>query len=454
VSFLLFVLVLLRCCCGAAAVASACAAAVAVAAVVHVAVTTRKGKGHRTCHRPSTSPTSDPAPFYTGRHRTTPDPLLPTNRRSNTFTHTHTQTRTHNSPPRYCPLWALKWEYRARLILHQLKVRDPVPDVVCLQEVQGDHYESFLLPELQKLGYDGLYKQKTRDSMGMQGRVDGCALFYLRDRLSLAEKYVIEFNDAAMTLAKEGTLAPYVHNLPPGANEGAAARRQRTQQALQRLCKDNVAQIAILELRGGSGEKVCISNTHIFWDPEFADVKLWQTWTLASELDRFTSSRGLPLILCGDFNSEPDSSVRVVVVRGGVVVGEGGVGGGAGVGSDFSLKCERSKRARMHRPTKARPRERVDCENARLHSCAHAHKHAYTHTCIHACTRACMLPPPPLTSLSPLLLPPFLPSSLSPPPPPTHTPTGACTVGEPTPQGTRRAPRPCPRHTRGAPARE
>ena len=229
-----------------------------------------------------------------------------------------------------------------------------MPDVVCLQEVQGDHYESFLLPELQKLGYDGLYKQKTRDSMGMQGRVDGCALFYLRDRLSLAEKYVIEFNDAAMTLAKEGTLAPYVHNLPPGANEGASARRQRTQQALQRLCKDNVAQIAILELRGGSGEKVCISNTHIFWDPEFADVKLWQTWTLASELDRFTSSRGLPLILCGDFNSEPDSSVRVVVLRGEVVGAGRGRGRGVGGVLICSLKCGKSKRARNAQTRKGR----------------------------------------------------------------------------------------------------
>ena len=42
-------------------------------------------------------------------------------------------------------------------------------------------------------------------------------------------------------------------------------------------------------------------------------MKLWQTWTLASELDRFTSSRGLPLILCGDFNSEPNSSVHALL---------------------------------------------------------------------------------------------------------------------------------------------
>ncbi len=30
------------------------------------------------------------------------------------------------------------------------------------------------------------------------GKVDGCALFFLRARFTLLEKYVIEFNDAAM----------------------------------------------------------------------------------------------------------------------------------------------------------------------------------------------------------------------------------------------------------------
>jgi hypothetical protein len=33
-----------------------------------------------------------------------------------------------------------------------------------------------------------------------------------------------------------------------------------------------------------------VANTHIFWDPGFADVKLWQTWgecMPASAHDRF-----------------------------------------------------------------------------------------------------------------------------------------------------------------------
>jgi CCR4-NOT transcription complex subunit 6 len=52
-----------------------------------------------------------------------------------------------------------------------------------------------------------------------------------------------------------------------------------------------------------------VANTHIYWDPEFADVKLWQTWVLCQELENLVLNRNLALLLCGDFNSMTDSSV-------------------------------------------------------------------------------------------------------------------------------------------------
>jgi len=67
----------------------------------------------------------------------------------------------------------------------------------------------------------------------------------------------------------------------------------------------------VLEGAGLSGELelVCVANTHIFWDPDYPDVKLWQTHVLLQELEGITGPRQLPLLLCGDFNSQPDSSV-------------------------------------------------------------------------------------------------------------------------------------------------
>ena len=44
-------------------------------------------------------------------------------------------------------------------------------DIVCLQEVQADHYEADISPFMNQLGYDGIYKAKSRDYMGQYGKV-------------------------------------------------------------------------------------------------------------------------------------------------------------------------------------------------------------------------------------------------------------------------------------------
>jgi len=124
--------------------------------------------------------------------------------------------------------------------------------------------------------------------------MDGCAIFYKRDRFALLEQYGIEFNEAARQQSSD-------------------------QQALRRLLRDNIALVVVLEeLIGGvpSGpnrsrrkRRLCVANTHIYWDPEYADVKLWQTWVLCQELEKLVLPRNLPLLLCGDFNSLTDSAV-------------------------------------------------------------------------------------------------------------------------------------------------
>jgi len=44
-------------------------------------------------------------------------------------------------------------------------------DIVCLQEVQADHYEKHLSPFMNELGYDCMYKQNSSVFMGQYGKV-------------------------------------------------------------------------------------------------------------------------------------------------------------------------------------------------------------------------------------------------------------------------------------------
>jgi len=218
----------------------------------------------------------------------------------------------------YCPKWALSWRYRRVQLLRELEVYDA--DIICLQEVQQDHFQQFLLPALSRQGYDGVYKAKTREAMGTQGKIDGCATLFRRNKFTLIDTHDIEFNKAAYQMAAQGAFAQLsqareaaANANPRNQNIGAAdaPNDAGSQRCLKRLCKDNVAHVLILEGVGMNGEveHICVANTHIFWDPEYPDVKLWQTHVLLQELEGVTGPRQLPLILCGDFNSTPDSSV-------------------------------------------------------------------------------------------------------------------------------------------------
>merc|ERR1712008_363257 len=62
---------------------------------------------------------------------------------------------------------------------------------------------------------------------------------------------------------------------------------------------------------------ICIANTHLYSNKDYPDIKLWQTWQLLQELETFVLSRGtnLPLMICGDFNSTPDTAVYDLLSR-------------------------------------------------------------------------------------------------------------------------------------------
>ena len=120
------------------------------------------------------------------------------------------------------------------------------------------------------------------------------------------DQYLVEFNQLAMANA-----------------HGSSDMLNRV------MLRDNIGLSTLLQIKDpsisensdGQPQHILVSNAHIHWDPEYRDVKLIQMVMLMSELDRIVSTiqqdrgigkgskPGIPLILCGDFNSLPDSSV-------------------------------------------------------------------------------------------------------------------------------------------------
>nr|GMC86148.1 carbon catabolite repressor protein 4 homolog 1-like [Ipomoea batatas]GME03981.1 carbon catabolite repressor protein 4 homolog 1-like [Ipomoea batatas] len=205
----------------------------------------------------------------------------------------------------YCPSWALSWTYRRQNLLREIVGYRA--DIVCLQEVQNDHFEEFFAPELDKHGYQALYKRKTAEVFGGNiNTIDGCATFFRRDRFSHVKKYEVEFNKAAQSLTDA---------LVPSAQKKAA---------LSRLVKDNVALIVVLEAKfsnqgvdnPGKRQLVCVANTHVNVQQELKDVKLWQVHTLLKGLEKIAASADIPMLVCGDFNSVPGSAPHSLLAAG------------------------------------------------------------------------------------------------------------------------------------------
>ncbi|NP_001350285.1 CCR4-NOT transcription complex subunit 6 isoform 1 [Mus musculus] len=222
----------------------------------------------------------------------------------------------------YCPSWALNWDYRKKAIIQEILSCNA--DIISLQEVETEQYYSFFLVELKERGYNGFFSPKSRArTMSEQERkhVDGCAIFFKTEKFTLVQKHTVEFNQLAMA-----------------NSEGSEAMLNRV------MTKDNIGVAVLLELRkeliemssgkphlGTEKQLILVANAHMHWDPEYSDVKLVQTMMFLSEVKNIIdkASRSLkssvlgecgtiPLVLCADLNSLPDSGVVEYLSTGGV----------------------------------------------------------------------------------------------------------------------------------------
>ncbi|XP_070187828.1 uncharacterized protein [Littorina saxatilis] len=225
----------------------------------------------------------------------------------------------------YCPTWALNWEYRKKGIIED--IRNLAADIISLQEVETDQFYHFFLPSLRQDGYDGIFSPKSRArTMTEQERkhVDGCAIFYKKEKFRLVEEKLVEFNQVAMANA-----------------DGSDDMLNRV------MTKDNIGLCALLETKPPifdhglslpdplTRQLILVATAHIHWDPEFSDVKMVQTMMLMWELQKLMEEathkyhlpypgplncNSIPFVFCGDLNSLPDSGVIEFLTNGKVAV--------------------------------------------------------------------------------------------------------------------------------------
>lgn len=201
---------------------------------------------------------------------------------------------------KYTPSWVLNWDRRREKLTEE--IIQYKPNVICLQEVETRTYEEHWVPLMLSHGYKGSFHVKTRaKTMSEKNakKVDGCAIFYQEDVFKIIDKKDLEYGSYFM---------------------GQRASRD----VFNRFqTKDNVANLVVLQ-HINSGNKVIVANTHLHWDPEFNDVKALQVAVLLEEIQgvvkHMLNSKDdlikIPLVICGDFNSQNDSAVYQFISQG------------------------------------------------------------------------------------------------------------------------------------------
>ncbi|XP_050375620.1 carbon catabolite repressor protein 4 homolog 6 isoform X2 [Argentina anserina] len=215
----------------------------------------------------------------------------------------------------HSPSACLNWKARSQAILSVLK--NLGADFLCLQEV--DEYESFYKRNMESSGYSSTYIQRRGK------RHDGCGIFYKHNMAELVMEDFIDYNDLVDSIQGRKVLGVDIkYDEEASANKNGSNKNDRgdPNDPCIRLKRDCVGLIAAFKFKGPSQNVVILANTHIYWDPDWEDVKLAQAKYLISRLSQFKKLISdkfgcTPLLLiAGDFNSTPGDKVYQYLISG------------------------------------------------------------------------------------------------------------------------------------------
>ncbi|XP_040207394.1 protein angel homolog 2 isoform X4 [Rana temporaria] len=178
----------------------------------------------------------------------------------------------------HCRRPHLFWNFRLPNILKEMEEMNA--DILCLQEVQKDHYQEQIKPSLEALGYICEFKSRTGS------KSDGCAICFKSDKFNLMLVKPVEYFRQDITL----------------------------------LDRDNVGLLLMLQPKlEKEAPTICVANTHLLYNPRRGDIKLTQLAILLAEITevaQIQDGKFCPIILCGDFNSVPGSPLHRFIKEG------------------------------------------------------------------------------------------------------------------------------------------
>jgi len=273
----------------------------------------------------------------------------------NILAEAYTTPRSHPNLPDEYANKTFHTRHRRSLILDILRrllfLQDDIPtvDVLCLQEVELVLLNTLLIPFFHSYGYSHEYAPRsTNKSHTMKNSSDGCATFYLISKWKCIGSKIIHFDDLANPhrpplhaySSRDTNLKRSLQtSRDRSALLGISSSYQRrnaallihlvstTQKVYTTESTTTTTAAAAAAAVSHSSNNVIIANTHLFWHPGYEYVKLSQAYYLLHCIQQFTQDQKqkqqqlihyMPspaILLCGDFNSKPESIVYQFITQ-------------------------------------------------------------------------------------------------------------------------------------------
>nr|XP_027197219.1 protein angel homolog 2-like [Dermatophagoides pteronyssinus] len=187
----------------------------------------------------------------------------------------------------------LEWLERSNRLKQELLELNS--DIFCFQEFHLENFTTSILPTLKKRGYQMISKLKTGQNY------DGCSILFKTNKFQLQDCLEIQMNRLDVSHLLDRDQVALVVKLRP----------------IGRFYPEN-------------STNLIVANTHLLFNPRRGDIKLAQLRLLLAEIQRFAIRNDstntitkdpykmdyFPIILCGDFNSEPNSPLIEFIKNG------------------------------------------------------------------------------------------------------------------------------------------
>lgn len=175
-----------------------------------------------------------------------------------------------------------KAERRLQLVLQDILSSDC--DIVALQEVDKKWHELLFEPVLASHGY------VSTTWCGKSGQtMEGSTMFFRDSIFSILEERVVKLNET-----KDREMQRFISD--DDNFELANALGKIT----------TVAQLVKVRHKKRESE-ICCGNVHLFFHPGAMHIRIIQAHELVAQANEFADGR--PLMLCGDFNGEPEDGI-------------------------------------------------------------------------------------------------------------------------------------------------